>query len=73
MKKIYLAENDKKIAGVCGGIGESMGADSTLIRLIFVFLAITTAIVPLALTYLVAWLVIPDRPKSGNATGTASA
>jgi len=32
MKKIYLSKTDKKIARVCGGIGETFNIDSTLIR-----------------------------------------
>jgi len=27
-KKLYLSETDKKISGVCGGIGEYFGVDS---------------------------------------------
>ena len=38
-KKIYRTRYDKKIAGVCGGIGEYFNIDSTLVRLAFVFFA----------------------------------
>ncbi|MBU1557709.1 PspC domain-containing protein, partial [Patescibacteria group bacterium] len=39
IKKLHLSKTDKKIAGVCGGIGETFGVDSTIVRLIFIFLA----------------------------------
>ena len=38
MKKINRSQKDKKIAGICGGIGEMFSIDSTLIRLGAVFI-----------------------------------
>lgn len=63
MTKIYLSDTDKKIAGVCGGIAEAYDLDSTLIRLAAVFIALVTAIIPAIITYIVASLIIPARPK----------
>jgi phage shock protein PspC (stress-responsive transcriptional regulator) len=34
--KLAKSEDDKVVAGVCGGIGEYFGVSSTLIRLAFV-------------------------------------
>ena len=34
IKKLYLSDKDRKIAGVCGGIGEYFGIDSTVIRIL---------------------------------------
>ena len=62
MKKLYLSKTDKKIFGVCGGIGETYDIDPTLVRLGLVFLCIVTGILPLAATYLVAGIIIPDKP-----------
>ena len=62
MKKLYISEKDKKIAGICGGIGESYDIDPTLVRLALVFLCLATAILPVGLTYLVAWAIIPEKP-----------
>lgn len=61
MKKLYKSEYDRKIAGVCGGIAEYFGIDSTIVRLIWVI-----AIVIFGsglLLYLIAALVIPTYPK----------
>ena len=38
MKKLYLSNSDRKIGGVCGGIGEYFDKDSMLIRIIFILL-----------------------------------
>jgi phage shock protein C len=62
MKKLYLSKTDKKILGVCGGISEMTGIDSTLIRLALVFLCLVTAIVPLLVTYIVAGIIAPGKP-----------
>jgi phage shock protein PspC (stress-responsive transcriptional regulator) len=62
MKRIYLSKTDKKIAGICGGIGEAFDIDPTLLRLAVIFLCFVTAILPVVLTYLIGWLVIPDEP-----------
>ena len=37
MKKLHLSQEDKVIAGVCGGLSESTGLNANLIRGIFVF------------------------------------
>ena len=36
MKKLHLSDKDKIIAGVCGGLAESIGIKANIIRLIFV-------------------------------------
>lgn len=48
------------ICGICGGIGEYFGVDSTLIRLLVVVLSISggTGIV----AYLIAAMIIPMEP-----------
>lgn len=59
-KKLYKSRRDRKIAGVCGGIGEYFGIDSTIVRLIWLFLALFVGSGILA--YIIAALVIPDIP-----------
>jgi len=63
MKKLYLSKSDKKILGVCGGISEMTGIDSTLIRLALVFLCLVTAVFPLLATYIIAGIIVPQRPQ----------
>jgi len=67
MNKIYLSDTDKKIAGVFGGIGERFGLDSTILRLGYIFVGIVTGIVPAIITYLIALLIIPSKPKRNKA------
>ncbi len=62
MRKLYISKKDRKIFGICGGIGQTYDIDPTLIRLIVVFLCIATAILPVVLTYLAAWIIVPEKP-----------
>ena len=64
MKRLYLSRTNKKIAGICGGIGETYDIDPTLIRLMLVFLCVATGIFPILITYLVGWVVIPAKPQN---------
>ena len=61
MKKLYKSDVDRKLCGVCGGIAEYFGIDSTIVRLIWVVLVVFfgTGI----LVYIIAALVIPDYPN----------
>lgn len=60
MKRLQRSLKDKKIAGICGGMGETYGFDPTLIRLGVVFMGIATAVLPLLFTYIVGWIIIPQ-------------
>ncbi len=60
MKKLYRSTSNKKIAGICGGIGEMLDADPTIVRLIIVVLAIATGIIPFLVGYLLAWWIVPE-------------
>lgn len=66
MKRLYRSRRDRKIAGICGGLGEYLELDPTLIRLILVFLAFITGIFPAVLAYLISWIIIPLKPKESE-------
>ncbi|PJI09456.1 MULTISPECIES: PspC domain-containing protein [Clostridium] len=60
-KKLYLSSYNKKICGVCGGLGEYFDIDPTIIRLIWIVLvfAFGTGI----LAYIICALIIPNNPE----------
>ena len=62
MKRVYRSQTDKKIFGICGGIGEAHNIDPTLLRLIVVFLALATGLLPMIVTYIVARFLMPSTP-----------
>ncbi len=66
MKKLYRSQTNKKIAGVCGGIGELTDTDPTMVRLVTVVLALITGFFPFFIGYLIAWWIVPVR-QNGSA------
>jgi phage shock protein PspC (stress-responsive transcriptional regulator) len=64
-RRLVRSTTDRRIAGVCGGLAAYLGVDSTAMRVIWVILAIVPGAVVLGvLAYLVAWLVVPEEPRS---------
>ncbi|NCU30579.1 PspC domain-containing protein [Candidatus Saccharibacteria bacterium] len=63
MKKLYRSESNRKIAGVCGGLGEYLGIDPTIVRVIFILLLLPGG-VPGFLLYALLWVFIPTESVS---------
>ncbi|OOG56939.1 PspC domain-containing protein [Rhodanobacter sp. C03] len=59
-KRLYRSRNDRKLAGVCGGIAEYYGWDPTLVRVAWVMLTLLGG--SGILIYLIMWLVMPEAP-----------
>ncbi|MBM4458174.1 MAG: PspC domain-containing protein [Chloroflexi bacterium] len=55
--RLYRSRADRMAAGVCGGLGEYLRIDSTIIRLIFVLLALSTGVG--VMLYLILWIIVP--------------
>ena len=58
-KKLYLSDANRKIGGVCGGIGEYFNIDPTIVRLAWVILAFVWGAGLIG--YFIAWAIIPRR------------
>ncbi len=61
MKRLYLSNIDRKVAGVCGGLAEYFDIDPTLVRLAVVVTALATAIFPVFVGYILAWMIVPRK------------
>lgn len=61
-KKLYRSNTNKKIAGVCGGLAEYLNMDPTVVRLIWVLVALFAGAGLLA--YLICALIIPEKPDN---------
>ena len=59
-KKLYRSGKSKILGGVCGGMGEYLNVDPTIIRLLWVLFGLSGIGV---LFYLLAWLIIPRNPN----------
>lgn len=65
MKRLYLSNADRKVAGICGGLGEYFDKDSTLFRILFVFMTLLSLGLGI-IAYLAMWLIIPRKPKQND-------
>ncbi len=59
-KKLYKSQSDKKICGVCGGVAEYFGIDSTLVRLLVVLFTLFGG--SGVLLYIIAAIIMPSQP-----------
>jgi phage shock protein PspC (stress-responsive transcriptional regulator) len=57
--KLKKSRINKKIAGVCGGIGEYLNWDPTLVRVLFLLLLFFSA-GTMVLFYFILALIMPD-------------
>jgi phage shock protein C len=53
------SRRNRMIAGVCGGLAQSLGWDPTLVRILYVLVSVISAAFPGILVYLVLWVVMP--------------
>lgn len=65
-KKLYRSQSDRMIAGVCGGIAAYLGVDSSIVRLLWVFITLVGG--SGILVYIILWIVVPDESRL-RATG----
>ena len=60
-KRLYRSRTDRKIAGVCGGLGEYFHIDPAIVRLIWIIGTVVTAFVPGIISYVIAAAVMPKE------------
>ena len=59
-RKLYKSNEDKKVAGVCGGLAEYLNIDSTIIRIIWAFCILFAG--SGLLLYIIAAIIMPEKP-----------
>ncbi len=62
MKKLYLSDTDRKIGGICGGLGEYFDKDPTLFRIGFIIATLLSFGLGIV-AYIMMWFIIPKKPK----------
>jgi phage shock protein C len=58
-KRLTRSATDKKIAGICGGLGEYFNVDSVIFRIVFCFLALCGG--GGVILYFIMLLIIPEK------------
>jgi len=61
-RKLYRSRTDRKLAGVCGGLAQYFHLDPTLIRVLFVVLAVLGG--SGLVLYLAMWIIVPNEPQA---------
>lgn len=63
MKKLYRSKENKIWGGIIGGIGEYFDVDPTILRLVFILILVTTAVIPGIIAYIIALFIVPKQSK----------
>jgi len=61
-RKLYRSQTQRMLAGVCGGLAEYFNIDVTVMRVLFLILAVFGG--SGLVLYLVMWIVVPDISKA---------
>ena len=60
-RKLYRSRTDRKLGGVCGGLAEYFNLDPTLLRVLFIVLAVLGG--SGIIIYLAMWILVPNQPQ----------
>ncbi len=60
-RRLYRSQTDRMIGGVCGGLAQVLDIDPTIVRLVFVLLALLGG--HGVLLYLILWLIMPGEDQ----------
>ena len=58
-RKLYRSRTNRQVAGVCGGLAEYFNLDPTLIRVLFIVLAVLGG--SGVVLYLAMWIIVPKQ------------
>jgi phage shock protein PspC (stress-responsive transcriptional regulator) len=59
VRKLYRSRSERQISGVSGGIAEYTNTDPTVVRVLFIVLAVMG---PGLLLYPLMWIFVPEAP-----------
>lgn len=69
VKRLYRSTDDVILAGVCSGLAKYFNVDVTLVRVIFVVLAL--AGLGGVVLYIVLWALVPPEPTTEEMASSA--
>jgi len=59
-RRLYRSKSRRMLAGVCGGLAQYFNLDATLIRVLFVLLAVLGG--SGLVLYVAMWIIVPNQP-----------
>jgi len=60
--KLSRSRDDRRIAGVCGGLANHFGLPSSRLRVVWVLGTLLSAAFPGLFLYLAFWYLLPEEP-----------
>ncbi len=69
--RLYRSRDERVVFGVCGGIADSMDIDPSLVRIVFVLLALAGGFG--LLLYIIMAIVVPEEPNYIQMPGAPAA
>ena len=65
-RALVRSRNGRMLAGVCAGVADYLGVDTTLVRVLWAVVSLVTGGAGV-LAYLVAWIIIPGEGEQRSA------
>lgn len=72
MKRLYKSKDNKTFFGIMGGLGEYFDVDPVILRLAYLVIVIATGVFPGIVAYIIAGMIVPDKPLHTEAHFTES-
>lgn len=60
-KRLYRSRKNRRVAGVCSGIADFLAVDPTIVRILWVLLAMAGG--PGVLLYIIMAAIVPEEPE----------
>jgi len=70
VRRLYRSREDRMVAGVCAGLAEYTNLDPTMVRLLFVAVAILGAAPGIVLAYLAMMIIVPEETMIEVSSGS---
>jgi phage shock protein C len=64
IRRLYRSNKNRILGGVCSGLGDYLGIDPVIVRLVWALFALMGGSGILA--YLIAWIIIPENPNKSK-------
>ena len=70
VRRLYRSREDRMVAGVCAGLAADTNLDPTMVRLLFVAVAILGAAPGIVLAYLAMMVIVPEEAMIEVSSGS---
>jgi phage shock protein PspC (stress-responsive transcriptional regulator) len=58
---LVRSRTNRKLGGVCAGLAQWLGWDTTLVRVLYVLVSLLSAAFPGTIAYILLWIIMPEE------------